>query len=206
MSPPDVSTNNDGQAPKLYRFIGELFIWLTIWFIVWIFMGFMLAVPAVWLAEDILTNVLPEFVFEFNLNGSQALLVSNFGELDGEIVSARLAGDHLAFPINTQILTYSFPFYVALSFATNDGVNFAGLVRGLLVLYMLLIVGIISICLKSLMAGLGPVFIDGFSTSAAVIAIASQFSTLMIPTLAPLLVWAWQSRKSTYLRQLLVNK
>jgi hypothetical protein len=206
MNGPADSTNSDTQVPTLYKFVGELFVWLIVWFIVWMFVNTILIVPAVWLVEVILQYSLPEYVFEFNQTGSQALLVTHFGELDGEIVSARLAGDHLAFLLNTRTLSYSFPFYAALSFTTSDGVNRAGLVWGCLLLYLLMAVGMIGVSLKNLMMGLGPVFIDSLSTSASIIGIMFQFSTLMIPTIAPLLIWAWQSRNSSYLRQLLVKK
>ena len=206
MNEPTDSTNNDTQQPKLYKFVGELFVWLIVWFIVWMFVNTILIIPVVWFVEVILQYSLPEYVFEFNQIGSKALLVTHFGELDGEIVSARLAGDHLAFFLNTQILSYSFPLYAALSFTTPEGVNRSGFVRGFLMLYLLLAVCMISVNLKNLMMGLGPVFIDGLSASASIIGIMFQFSTLMIPTIAPLLIWGWQSRNSSYLRQLLVKK
>jgi len=206
MSVSGVSSNDATNAPKLYTFVGRLFIWLIVWFMFWYFVNSVLAAPAVWLCEAILKFSVPDFVYEFSLIGSQAVLVSNFGELNGEIVSARVAGDHLAFLLNTQILTYSLPFYAALHFATNKSVKGIRFIWGLCALYLLLVIGMISICLKNLMAGLGPVFVDGFSASGSFIAVMSQFSILMIPTLAPLLIWAWQSRNSAYLRQLMKQK
>ncbi len=206
MSKADAATDNDTKTPKLHQFVGQVFLWLTFCFLVWIPLSSLLAAPAVWITNLILTHSIPEFVKEFSLNGPQALLVTHFGELDGEIVSARLAGYHLAFPLNTQILTYSFPFYAALSYITPSGENLARFARGSLVLYVLLIAGLISICLTKLMAGLGPVFIDGYSLSASIIGIMSQFSTLMVPPLAPVLLWAWQSRHNAFLRQLLMKK
>lgn len=206
MSAPADTTNSDTQEPKLYKFVGELFVWLIIWFIVWMFANTILIIPAVWIVEVVMQYSLPDYVFEFNKIGSKALLVTHFGELDGKIVSARLAGDHLAFFLNTQILSYSFPFYAALSFTTPEGVGKSGFVRGFLLLYLLLILGMISVNLKNLMMGLGPAFIDSLSPAASIIGIMFQFNTLMIPTLAPLLLWGWQSRNSSYLRQLLVKE
>jgi len=152
-------------------------------------------------------------VHNFTLTGPQALLATHFGELDGEIVSAQVAGYRLAYPLNTRILTYSLPFYAALHFATNttsgisgnDG-SFAGFGKGLLLLYPLLILGLVSVCLKNLMLGLGPIFIDSSDTSASLIGLLYQLSTLMVPPLAPILIWAWQSRESSLLQQLLVKK
>ena len=203
MRKPETSESYAAQEPSLYRFVGQLFVWLAVCFIVWVLFSSVIAAPAVWFAEVILTYFIPEFVQEFTLNGTQAMLVTQFGELDGEIVAARLAGYHIAFPLNTQILTYAFPFYTALSYVTPGGENLGRFARGTLMLYALLVVGMISISLKNLMIGLGPVFIDGYSTTASIIGMMSQFSTLMIPPLAPVLVWAWQSRHSTFLQQLL---
>lgn len=206
MSALGVSSDDATKAPKLYKFVGAVFIWLIVWFTGWYFVSSILAIPAVRLSEAILTFFLPDFVYEINLTGSQAVLVSNFGELDGEIVSGRLAGNQLAFLVNTQILTYSLPFYGALSYATKEGVEWMEFISGLFVLYLLIVFGMISICLKNLMVGLAPVFVDGMSVTGSFIGVISQFSTLIIPTLAPLLIWAWQSRNNPYLRQLLARK
>ena len=206
MSDLDAATNDGSSAPKLYRFVGLVFIWMVPSFALWVPLSAMLAAPAVWLTNVILTYFLPDVVHELTLNGTQTLLTTHFGELNSEIVSARLAGYRIAFPFNTQILTYSLPFYAALSYATPGGDSFGRFARGSLALYVLLIVGLISVSLKSLMLGLGPVFIDGFSTPATIIGISYQFSTLMVPPLAPVLVWAWQSRHSPLLQKLLVKQ
>ena len=159
----------DTEPPKLYKFVGLVFLWLVPCFVVWVSLSSMLAAPAVWLSELILTTALPNIVYDFTLAGPQALLSTHFGELDGEIVSAQVAGYRLAYPLNTRILTYSLPFYAALHFATvtTDGFfekNTFRFSMGLLLLYPLLIVGVISVSLKNLMLGLGPIFIDISST------------------------------------------
>lgn len=205
---PEAST----ESPSLYYFVGLVFLWLIPCFVVWVSLSSLLAAPAVWVADLILTSALPDIIESFTLAGPQALLATHFGELDGEIVSAQVAGYRLAYPLNTRILTYSIPFYAALHFATqtssgssgNEG-NFAGFGKGLLLLYPLLVLGLISVCLKNLMLGLGPVFIDSASIGASVIGLMFQLNTLMVPPLAPILVWAWQSRDSALLQQLLAK-
>jgi hypothetical protein len=165
----------------------------------------------VWVADLILTSALPDIVESFTLAGPQALLATHFGELDGEIVSAQLAGYRLAYPINTRILTYAIPFYAALHFATQttSGISghdnsIAGFGKGLLLLYPLLVMGLVCISLKNLMLGLGPVFIESSSIWAPIIGLMFQLSTLMVPPLAPIMIWAWQSRESSLMQQLLV--
>ena len=204
----EVEPAEDSEPPKLYKFVGLIFLWLVPCFVVWVSVSSLLAAPAVWLSELILTNALPNIVHGFTLAGPQALLSTHFGELDGEIVSAQVAGYRLAYPLNTRILTYSLPFYAALHFATvtTDGFfknNTTRFGMGLLLLYPLMIVGMISVSLKNLMLGLGLVFIDISSTGGSIIAMMYQLSTLMVPALAPILVWAWQCRESPLLQRLL---
>ncbi len=209
----DEDVNDDVvEPPKLYQFVGLVFLWLIPCFVVWISLSSLLAAPIVWVSELILASALPDIVHSFTLTGSQALLATHFGELDGEIVSAQVAGYRLAYPINTRILTYALPFYGALHFATqttrgisgNDG-SMAGFAKGLLLLYPLLILGLVSIGVKDLMLGLGPVFIDSGSTGASAIGLMYQLSTLMVPPLAPIMLWAWQARESSLIQQLLVK-
>ncbi|RLA42691.1 MAG: hypothetical protein DRR06_13850, partial [Gammaproteobacteria bacterium] len=69
----------------------------------------------------------------------------------------------------------------------------------------LLIMGLVSIGLKDLMLGLGPVFIDSSSTGASAVGLMYQLSTLMVPPLAPIMIWAWQARESSLIQQLLVK-
>lgn len=202
----------DPDAPKLYQFVGLVFLWLIPCFVVWVSLSSLLAAPAVWLADLILTSTLPDIVHNFTLAGPQALLATHFGELDGEIVSAQIAGYRLAYPLNTRILSYSLPFYAALHFATQttSGISgnessLGGFGKGLMLLYPLLVLGLVSICLKNLMLGLGPVFIESSSIWASIIGLLYQLNTLMVPPLAPIMIWAWQSRNSSLIQQLLVK-
>ena len=80
---------------------------------------------------------------------------------------------------------------------------------GLLVLYPLVFIGVISVSLKNLMVGLGGIFSNQSAAlvpDGNVIAILYQLNTLIIPSLAPILVWAWQSRDSAMLQHLSVLK
>ena len=202
----------ESDAPKLHHFVGLIFLWLIPCFVVWVSLSGALAFAAVWANNLILTFALPDIVYSFSSTGPQALLATHFGELNGDIVSAQLAGYRLAFPLDTRILSYSLPFYAALHFATEttagtgtEGNSSLKFVKGLLLLYPLLILGMISINLKNLMLGLGEVFIDSGSMAGPVIALTYQMSTLMIPPLAPILVWAWQSEDSPLLQQFLMK-
>lgn len=201
------------ETPKLHHFVGLIFLWLIPCFVVWYSLSGALAFPAVWANNLILTSAIPDIVHSVTSNGPQAVLASHFGELDGDIVFAHLAGYRLAFPIDTRILSYSLPFYAALHFATettagagSEGESYLKLGKGLLVVYSLLILGLVSLNLKNLMFGLGGVFIDSGNPAVPVIALMYQANTLIIPPLAPLIVWAWQSKDSPLLQQFLVEQ
>jgi hypothetical protein len=144
-------------------------------------------------------------VHEFTLTGAQALLTTQYGDIDGAIVAAEVAGYRLAYPLNTQILSFSLPFYAALHFATPGQNSLTRFGQGMLVLYPLFIIGLISVSVKNLMLGLGSDFIDNSTSLESSIAMMYQISTLMVPPLAPVLVWAWQSRHSTLLQQLIIK-
>jgi len=138
------------------------------------------------------------------------MLATHFGEVDGSIVSAQVAGYRLAYPLDTRVLSYSLPFYAALYFATpREHGESGGFTRefggGLLLLYPLLVLGLVFVSLKNLMLGLGPIFIQADSTMTTVIGLMYQLSTLMIPPLAPVLIWAWQSRNNPQLQSLVTN-
>jgi hypothetical protein len=208
----DKSSTTDSESPKLHHFVGLIFLWMIPCFVVWASLSGALAIPAVWLNNLVLTYMLPDIVYSFSSTGPEALLATHFGELDGDITSAQLAGYRLAFPIDTRILSYSLPFYAALHFATETtagtgagGNSYLKFGKGVLVLYPLLILGMIAVNLKNLMLGLGGVFMDNGSTAGPVIAMMYQLSTLMIPPLAPIMVWAWQSKDSPLLQQFLVK-
>ncbi|MBT4522212.1 MAG: hypothetical protein HOC23_19610 [Halieaceae bacterium] len=193
----------------LFRFVGLVFVWLIPCFALWMSLGSPVTWPAVRASEMLLTAWMPGLVSSFTLSGTDALLLTQYGELNGEIVAARTAGYNLGFHLNTRILSYSLPFYAALHFATpqdNSGTRF---MFGLMVLYPLLILCLVSLGLKTLMVELGPVFASqtvSLLPNQEAIAIMYQISTLIIPPLAPVLVWAWQSQTNPKLLALLSDK
>ncbi|MBK6510951.1 MAG: hypothetical protein IPG06_16920 [Haliea sp.] len=80
---------------------------------------------------------------------------------------------------------------------------------GLLVLYPLFAISLLLLCLKTLMVSLGPLFFEQpgvFVPNVNVIGLLYQFSVLIIPTLAPAIVWLWQSRDTPLLRAALAGE
>lgn len=192
-----------GERPLL-RFALTVLALLPACFVAWYFFGAFAAAPAVLIAKPVLTGWLPELIDTVYLQGTDLMVMSTLGEVDGQFMSAAAAGNQLGYPIDTRILSYSLPFFCALFFATPRDGGWSELAWSIIALWLLMAVGLIATALKNLMLGLGTRFLDssGVPPSDA-IALSYQFSTLMVPTLAPVLLWAYTSRDSDAFRALL---
>jgi hypothetical protein len=195
--------------PSHLRFAGTVLLLLVPSFVLWMALGPWIAGPVVALCNLVLPAWMPELVAAVQLSESGALVLTHYGELDGKLVAAHRAGYQLGFPVDVRQLSYSIPFYAALHFSTRQESSFEKFSWGLLALYLLVFIGVICVSLKNLMVGLGGLF----SNQAAllvpdgnVVAILFQLNTLIIPPLAPVLLWVWQSRDSAMLRHLSVLK
>ena len=182
------------KKPTVRRFFGFVVILLPAMFIVWHALGSVVAAPAVALSGAILQWWLPELISEVTLNGTHMIIAAAVGELDGAILSAADAGNQLAFQLDTRTLTYSVPFYAALHFATPMQSSLERFARGLLILWLLIVIGLLFTSLKDLMLGLGAPFFLSSVPPADVVALGYQFSVLMVPPLAPVLLWAFEAR------------
>lgn len=185
------------------QFLLFVFILLIPCFVLWTVASAALATPAIGLVNMLLTAWFPDVVDVVYARGAEALLMTEFGEMNGNPVAQQESEYQLGFVINSRIVSYSIPFYAALHFATQKKDYLAGFFWGLLVLYPLFFVGLLFLCLKELMVNLGALFFDQpgvFVPHAYAIALLYQFNVLIMPTLAPVLLWAWQSRETPLIR------
>ncbi|MEP1469783.1 MAG: exosortase H-associated membrane protein [Halieaceae bacterium] len=176
------------------RFFGFVVVLLPAMFIVWHALGSVVAAPAVALSGAILQWWLPELISEVTLNGTHMVIAAAVGELNGALLPSAEAGNQLAFQLDTRTLSYSIPFYAALHFATPMHSSLERFARGLLILWLLIIIGLIFTSLKDLMLGLGALFFSSSVPPADAIALGYQFSVLMVPPVAPVLIWAFEAR------------
>ena len=105
-----------GERPLL-RFALTVLALLPACFVAWYFFGAFAAAPAVLIAKPVLTSWLPELIDTVYLQGTDLMVMSTLGEVDGQFMSAAAAGNQLGYPIDTRILSYSLPFFCALFFA-----------------------------------------------------------------------------------------
>lgn len=194
---------------NLYGFIGLVILLMIPCFALWYALGAVPAAPAVWLVQLGLPWALPDIIQAVTVDQNQLMVFSQFGESDGTIVPLSEAEYQLAFPQSVRLLSYSLPFYTALHFASSIDGSFERYARSVLVLWTLMFVGFIAVALKDLMLGVGTLM---FETSTlplpppAAIGLAYQFSVLIVPTVAPILLWGWVVRDSPRWRALLLGR
>lgn len=191
------------EQNHLKQFLLLVFALLIPCFGLWAFFSAALVTPVIGLAHLLLSNWFPDTVNMVYQQGADAMLMTRFDQIDGQLVPVTTADAGLGFRENTRIITYSIPFYAALHFAAAKDNYLANFGWGLLVLYPFILLGLICLCLKDLMVTLGGTFLQQPGAPGPdVIGIAYQLSVLIVPTLLPVMVWAWQNRDSALLRTL----
>lgn len=194
------------ERHHLLQFVLFVFVLLIPCFALWSFLSAALVTPVIGLANLILSNWFPDIVNVVYQQGADAMLMTRLDEIDGQLVPTDVTDAGLGFKANTRIVSYSIPFYAALHFATEKKDYLANFFWGLLAIYPFILLGLISICMKDLMVGFGTIFLDQAGVlvpGPGLIGISYQLSVLIVPTLLPVAVWAWQSRDTPLLRGLL---
>ncbi len=187
----------------LRQFLLFAFVLLLPCFALWTVAAQPLAMPVVGLVDMLLKAWFPSVVDVLQFHGADTILLTQFGELNGRPVPAGQSEFQLGFKINPGILSYSFPFYAALHFATQKKEYLWTFLTGAMVLYPLFLLGVVSLCLKELMLNLGTLFYQQegvFVPNATLIALFYQLNVLIIPTIAPIGLWLWQNWETPLVR------
>ncbi|MEO0437430.1 MAG: exosortase H-associated membrane protein [Pseudomonadota bacterium] len=183
------------QRP-LARFALAVLALLPICFVGWQLLGSVLAAPAVVASKLVLTSWLPQNIVQVSLQDTDMLVVSTFIPKESE--------DNLAYLINTRALSYSIPFYTALHLATRQENSLAVYAWNLLVLWVLLSLGLTATALKDMLVTEAESFLAvPLVPPADLIALAYQASALLVPTIAPIALWAYATRESELFSALL---
>lgn len=196
------------ERHHLRQFLILVFVLLIPCFALWQVFAGLLATPAIGFVNSLLGYWLPGVVDTLYVDGKGALLMTNYGEQGGRTVVLAQAEYQLGFPVQTRIVSYCLPFYTALHFATPRTDYFNSWVLGLLLLYPLIAFGLLAICLKELMVGLGTAFLqhpDAWVPDANLIALVYQINVLIVPVVAPAAIWLWQSRRTPLLHGLMTR-
>ncbi len=189
----------------IWRFLGLVFVLLPVMYTFWYLLHPWLIAPVSLLCQWLLPAWLPGAVDSVQMEGANMLLFTPLGEERGQLVAAEQAGYQLVFHFDTRIVSYAIPFYAALIMATPVKERLDTFFRGLLLLYPLVLFGVVAVALKNLMVGLAGHFppVDaGWVPGPNTIALCFQLGTLMVPPVAPVVIWGWQSRDTDLLDQM----
>ena len=176
---------------------------MPITFGLWYAAGPLFVGPAAWLCDIALGHLYPTLFDSAGLRGAELQLTTQFGELAGQILPAKEAGNQFALEINTRLVSSSIAFYGALLLASNVQNSVYKFCTGLFWLWLIMAIGLASIAGKDLLILVGEPFLSTeLVPPANIIALTYQFNVLLMPTLAPVFVWFWQLQGSPLWEQL----
>ena len=170
---------------------------MPVTFGIWYAAGTLFAAPAVWVCDLIFGLAYSSIIDATGLQGIEMVVVTQFGETSGSIMSAAQAGNQIMLEINTRLVSYSIAFYAALLMASNVKDPLYKFCVGLFWLWVIMAFGLASILGKDLLLMVGGPFLNAPGVPPAdLIALTYQFNVLLMPTLAPVCLWFWQLRGS----------
>lgn len=180
-------------------FILGVLLFLPLSFAVWYLAALVHLAPLTWLTEQLLQLVFPQSVLWLKLEGSTLVLASNFGtDATGAIVSPPASDDLMGFHLNPLIYTYSLPLLIALILATPASNKWQQLFWGSILWLPLAGFSMFFSVLKVLSFDVGLAFQQQQALSPwmlEVIALAYQTGTLILPMIAPLVIWMALNRR-----------
>ena len=145
---------------------------------------------------------LPSVVAEVFTEGTELYVVTHFADVNGNIVAATQADHEIAFKLNTRLVSYGVPFYAALLWSSRVDSLVGRFSLGLFVLWSLMALGLIAMVAKDLMLVIGDPFLSLTSVPPKpAIGLAYQTSVLLMPSLAPVVLWLFQLRDTPLWRQ-----
>ncbi|WGZ93552.1 MAG: hypothetical protein QJT81_17395 [Candidatus Thiothrix putei] len=186
------------MGKPLQRFMLSVLIFFPLTFFIWyVTAGFHLA-PVTLITGKLLGWLVPDALMWLRLDGHMLVLASNFGhDVSGAVVSPPVGDDVLGFHLNPLIYSYSLPLLAALILATPSPYKWQNLFWGMLVMLPTEIFSMTFSILKTLTFDVGAAFQAQQSLSPAtadLIALGYQVGTLLLPMIAPLIIWVALNR------------
>lgn len=177
----------------LHRFMLGVLVWLPVAFLVWYVTAPWHLAPITLATQGLLNWLVPDALLWLRLDGGNLVIASNFGQdASGTTVSPPIDGNALGFHVNPLIYCYSLPLLAALTLATPGDNKAQKLLWGLLALLPTELFSMAFSVLKVLAFDVGTAFLQqqGLDQWAADgIALGYQLGTLLLPMVAPLIIW-----------------
>ncbi len=182
----------------LYRFLFSVMLYLPVTFTVWYVSAAIHLAPLTLLTDSLLHWLTPDALLWLKLDGHELLMATNFGrDAAGQIVSPPLGDDALGFSSNPLVYTYGLALLSALILATPSPEKGWRLLSGILLLMPIALFSMVMKVLKTLAFDVGMAFVQQqhwSNSSADWIAFGYQLGTLLIPMIAPLIIWVALNR------------
>lgn len=178
----------------LQRFTLGVVVWLPLMFGLWYLTAAWHLAPVTWFASTVLQMAFPDAVLWLKLENHSLVLATHFaGNASGMAIypppaNAELLGFHL----NPLAYSYGLPLLGALTLATPLAGKYPRLLWSVLLMLPLEAFSILISTLKIMTFEIGEAFQTQQALSAGtmeLIALGYQLGTLLLPMLAPILIW-----------------
>lgn len=177
----------------LHHFMLGVLIFFPLTFFLWYVTATFHLAPVTLITAQLLHWLTPDALMWLRLDGHTLVLASNFGHnAGGIVVSPPVDDDVLGFHLNPLVYSYSLPLLAALTLATPGKDKWNKLWWGLVLILPTEIFSMIFSVLKTLTFDVGEAFQtqQGISALGAdMIALGYQIGTLLLPMIAPLIIW-----------------
>ena len=186
------------QRP-LHRFMLGVLIFFPLTFFLWYLSATFHLAPITVLTQIIIDAFFPDALMWLKLDNYTLVVASNFGaDASGNIVSPPAGEDVLGFHLNPLIYCYSLPLLCALILATPGDDKWLNLLLGALLILPTEVFSMVFSVLKTLTFDVGYAFQQQQAITpfgADVIAFCYQLGTLVLPMVAPLIIWVALHRR-----------
>lgn len=182
----------------LHRFMLGVLIFFPLTFFLWYISATYHLAPITVITNKVVSLIAPDALLWLRLDGHTLVLASNFGHNDhGMIVSPPAGDDVLGFQLNPLIYSYGLPLLTALILATPSTRKWSNLLWGIFLILPTETFSMTFSVLKTLTFDVGAAFQTQQGISPGVadsIALGYQIGTLLLPMIAPLIIWAALNR------------
>ncbi len=172
-------------------FVVQVIVWLVLCLIGWYALGAVFAAPVGWLAGNLMHGIYPGWVDGFEMHGTQIDLLTGL-----QLPSAQGAesGRVALLTPEADYLTYGFglPLMIALFLASGRRKVLFKMLLAMALLLPFTVFSVFFSWLKDVAIVAGPAVagqVNFGELGRNAIALAYQFGTLILPTLAPIAIW-----------------
>lgn len=189
--------NNKHSTPKtkrnIYRFFGEVLVWLVVCFIAWFLSARLLNIPLIWLSEWVLGWITGGLVDDVSMRSGEAYKIIN----QQFIIHTNIPppGPQPVFAATTPLIYgYGLALFAAMTLATPKGENRKWLEIGIAYVVFLFVqlFGIANKMYMQLVFYAPPEISNYFpwvSNHIDLLGTSYQIATLVLPPVMPLILW-----------------